>query len=209
MSTALEAGPKIPGRRNRGVDPIILASSSQRRKELLSLVGIPHEVVPSRIREGEIGASRAEELAVKLALLKARDVAKRYPDRWVLGADTEVWLEGRPLGKPQDAMEAREMLEMLQGRIHEVVTGVGLVRLSVGVEKTLFVKTRVEMRSLSRREMEWYVSTGEPLGKAGGYAIQGKGCVLVKAIEGSYTNVVGLPMAEVVELLREAGAWSI
>lgn len=191
------------------MDPIILASSSERRRELLALVGIPHEVVPSRIREGEVEAWGEEELAVKLALFKARDVAVRYPDRWVLGADTEVWLEGRPLGKPRDPLEAMGMLEMLQGRVHEVVTGVSLVRLSMDVEKTIFVRTRVEMRSLSRREMEWYVSTGEPLGKAGGYAIQGKGCVLIKAIEGSYTNVVGLPMAEVVELLREAGAWSI
>lgn len=191
------------------MEGIILASSSQRRRELLSLVGIPHEVVPSLIREKQVEATKAEELAVRLALLKARDVARRYPERWVLGADTEVWLEGKALGKPRDQLEAMRMLEMLQGRVHEVLTGVSLVKLSIGVERSMFVRTKVEMRSLSPREIDWYVSTGEPIGKAGGYAIQGKGCVLVKAIQGSYTNIVGLPMAEVLGLLQEVGAWSI
>lgn len=188
---------------------LILASASPRRSQLLSLVGIPHEVVPSGIEEVEREAANPEDVAMELASLKAWEVARRYKGRWVIGADTVVWIDGRSLGKPTDGKQALEMLQRLQGRVHEVVTGVCLVHEGRGVKRIFFSRTRVRMRSLSPDHLNWYISTGEPLGKAGGYAIQGIGCALIESIDGSYTNVVGLPMAELMVLLEDLGVWTV
>lgn len=174
---------------------------------MLQLVGIPFQVVPSRAREESVLACQPQELSVKVAALKAYEVAQLYPSRWVLGADTVVWVDGRALGKPKGDEDARRMLKMLQGRLHTVVTGLCVVRLDRGLEKRCAVSTLVEMRELSAQEVDWYVSTGEPLDKAGAYAIQGLGSMFVTRIEGSYTNVVGLPLPELVLILRDLGAW--
>ena len=164
-------------------------------------------MVPSQVREELLQASDPQEVSMELASLKAREVARSYPSRWVIGADTAVWIDGKPLGKPTGAEDARRMLELLKGRVHTVVTGVCVVRGAWGLEKRCSVSTRVEIRELSPREMDWYISTGEPLDKAGAYAIQGLGSIFVTRIEGSYTNVVGLPLPELALMLRELGAW--
>jgi septum formation protein len=188
-------------------EPLILASSSSRRKDLLELLGVPFQVVPSRVLEETVRASGPQELSIKAAVLKARQVAGRYPSRWVLAADTVVWLDGTALGKPAGEEDARRMLKMLQARVHEVVTGLCVLRLDKGLERRCAVSTLVQMRELSPPEVDWYVSTGEPMDKAGAYAIQGLGGIFVTRIQGSYTNVVGLPLPELVLILREVGAW--
>jgi septum formation protein len=146
---------------------------------------------------------------LRLAREKARTVATRIPGAWVLAADTTVVLGEELLGKPRDTSEVREMMSRLSGRIHEVQTGVALAGPSGG--DALVVRTRVTFRSLSREEIAWYAGTGESLDKAGGYAIQGKGGFLVERIEGSPTNVIGLPLGETLGLLARAGVplpWS-
>lgn len=189
------------------MEPLILASSSSRRKDLLELLRVPFQVVPSRVLEESVQASKPQELSIKAAVLKAREVAVRYPCRWVLAADTVVWVDGIALGKPAGDEDARRMLKMLQGRVHMVVTGLCVLRLDKSLERRCAVSTLVQMRELSPREVDWYVSTGEPMDKAGGYAIQGLGSIFVTSIQGSYTNVVGLPLPELVLILREVGAW--
>ncbi len=189
------------------MEPLILASNSSRRKQLLELLQIPFEAVPSRVREELVQAPQPQQLALELAALKAREVANDYPARWVVGADTVVWLDGKALGKPTGHEDARRMLELLQGRVHTVVTGLCVVRLDKGLQKNCAVSTLVEMRGLSDKELDWYVSTGEPMDKAGAYGIQGLGSMFITRIQGSYTNVVGLPIPELVRILRELGAW--
>lgn len=189
------------------MEPLILASASARRKELLELLGVPFQVVPSRLREESVPASQPQELCIKVAALKAYKVAGSYPSRWVLGADTLVWVDGKALGKPEGEEDARRMLKLLQGRVHEVVTGLCVVRLDRGLEKSCAVSTLVQMRELTSREVDWYVSTGEPMDKAGAYAIQGLGGIFITCIQGSYTNVVGLPLPELVLILQELRAW--
>ncbi|MEJ5376747.1 MAG: Maf family protein [bacterium] len=189
------------------MEPLILASSSRRRKDLMELLGVPFQVVPSLAREELIRARCPQELATQAARLKAYEVAGRYPARWVIGADTDVWVDGMSLGKPRDEEDARRMLRLLQGKVHLVVTGVCVVCIDKGLEKTSAVSTLVQMRQMSEQEVAWYVSTGEPLDKAGAYGIQGLGGIFVSSIQGSYTNVVGLPLSELVLILRELGAW--
>lgn len=189
------------------MEPLILASNSTRRRDLLELLGVPFQVVPSRVREDLVQTCEPQELSIKAAALKAREVARRYPTRWVLGADTVVWVNGTSLGKPRGDADARRMLKLLQGRVHTVVTGLCVVRLDRGLEKRCAVSTLVQMRELSPPEVDWYVSTGEPMDKAGAYAIQGLGGIFITSIQGSYTNVVGLPLPELVLILRELGAW--
>ncbi len=146
---------------------------------------------------------------MRLCEVKARDVAQRHPEHWVIGADTIVFAQGTILGKPKTSQEALGMLEALQGRAHEVYTGICALRLASEQCTKRVVRTAVHFRTLSREEMDWYIRTGEPFDKAGGYALQGYGGVFVRAIEGSYSNVVGLPMTELVEMLRDVGAWDL
>jgi septum formation protein len=143
--------------------------------------------------------------ASALALAKARAVAARVERGVVLGADTIVVLDGRPLGKPAGPDEARAMLRRLQGREHEVVTGVAVVDARTGRSDTVSVVSRVRMAAYGEAEIDAYVASGEPLDKAGAYAIQGRGAALVAGLEGSYTNVVGLPLAETARLLAAFG----
>jgi septum formation protein len=139
----------------------------------------------------------------RLALQKAAEVAGKHGHRWVLAADTIVVIGGSILGKPKDSPEARDMLERLSGREHRVITGYCILQASSGMKREGMAVTRVRFKKLSQEEIQWYLETGEPFDKAGAYAIQGKAAFMVKEILGSYTNVVGLPLCEVVEALRE------
>jgi len=185
--------------------PLILASKSPRRRKLLEQAGLTFVVVPSSVDENGITISAPEKLVKTLAESKARDVAGAYPESWVIGADTLVLIQGKILGKPDSTETARQMVRQLNGQTHDVFTGYaicceGKKTCISGVEKT-----EVEFRNLSQQEIEWYIQTDEPYDKAGGYAIQGLGSFLVKRICGSYTNVVGLPICEVLEHLFNKG----
>jgi septum formation protein len=182
---------------------LILASSSPRRKELLSYALLPFDVYPSQIKEVMDPGLTAEELVCSLADQKARDVFSQYPDAVIIGSDTIVVLDGKPLGKPQDEQEAREILRMLSGRTHEVFTGVSLI---AGDRSSIFAeKTEVRFWPLTAEEIEWYITTKEPFDKAGSYGIQGKGSVFVHSIIGDYYNVMGLPVSRVVRELEGFG----
>jgi septum formation protein len=184
--------------------PIILASASPRRTELLRQLGVEFRVVPSDIEEVYQGQLTAHELSQINAYRKARAVAKKFPDALVLGADTLVSLDGALFGKPATLDEAYRMLEQLQGRTHEVVTAICLLHLRNHRQKVFTEITAVTFRPLSAVEIQRYFIKVNPLDKAGGYAIQEQGDLIVEKISGSYTNVVGLP----VEALRaELGAW--
>lgn len=180
---------------------LILASESPRRKALLREVGLRLKIVPADI--AEIPETQEDPMAFskRMAQDKARLVSARYPWQWVLGADTVVTLNGHIYGKPRDAHEAFSFLQALSGKTHRVITGFCLRQESRGISSVGCVTTQVTFKTLSQEEMAWYIGTGEPLDKAGAYAIQGKGAFCVKRIRGSYTNVVGLPVTEVLEAL--------
>lgn len=193
---------------------LVLASTSPRRKDLLTALGLTFQVQPSTIDEIMDPALAPEELVLNLAQQKTADVfkslsAKSRDERLlVLGADTIVVLDGNFLGKPTDRAEAIDMLKRLSGRAHEVYTGVWLiVREEDGrvIESHSCERSKVFFRSLDERELEAYVDTGEPMDKAGAYALQGIGAALIEKIEGSHTNIVGLPIPNVVSLLRDSG----
>jgi septum formation protein len=186
-----------------GQTQLILASASPRRRELLGQLGLGFEVSAADIDETPLPGEAAGPYVARLARHKARTVASRRPGAWVLAADTTVALGEVLLGKPRDAAEVREMVGQLSGRTHEVHTGVALV--GPQSEELLGVCTRVTFRTLSPEEIAWYASTGESLDKAGGYALQGKGGFLVARVEGSPTNVIGLPLGETLGLLARAG----
>jgi septum formation protein len=182
---------------------IVLASASPRREELLRSAGISFEVQAADIVEDPLLGEGAKECAERLAREKALAVAQRRPNDAVLGADTVVVIEGQMLAKPVDAVDAFRMLRLLSGRVHQVITGVCLVvggQWSVGSETTL-----VTMSGISDEEIREYVATGEPMDKAGAYAIQGRASRWIPRIEGDYSNVVGLPVALVWRMLRQAG----
>ena len=183
---------------------LILASASPRRAELLTAAGIPFEVRPAHIDERIHPGEEAGAYASRVALEKARVVQAASDGRPVLAADTVVVVDRQILGKPADSDDAKRMLRMLSGRAHEVVTAVVLVS-----EKGSFVTgtevTTVEFVLLNKAEIDWYVATGEPSDKAGAYAIQGLASRFVTRIEGSYSNVVGLPVALVYAMCSRAG----
>ena len=185
---------------------LILASASPRRQELLASAGIAFEVIPSEVDEEAREGESPEEYVSRLAREKATEAAAKEGHRWVLAADTIVAIDGTILEKPQDPPEARQMLERLSGREHRVITGYCILQSSSGKRREGRVVTRVRFKALSPEEIRRYLDTGEPFDKAGAYAIQGKAAFMVREIRGSYTNVVGLPLCEVVEALQELGA---
>ena len=142
---------------------------------------------------------------MRVAEKKALVVGDKFPEAWVIGADTVVVIEGEILGKPQDRDDAKRMLQQLADREHVVVTGYVLVKVAEGKKTSGIEETRVKIDSLEERVIDWYVNTGEPLDKPGGYAIQGKGAFMVEWIEGSYTNVVGFPLCQIMRLLKNEG----
>jgi septum formation protein len=180
---------------------IILASKSPRRRYLLEQAGLRLEVVPSRVDESRFRLSRPESYVRELAEAKAREVSERHPRAWVIGADTIVAIDGAILGKPASAAEAESMLARLSGRTHRVLTGYCICCRSRQRHVCEVATTEVRFKFLSKAEIGWYIRTREPFDKAGAYAIQGIGTFLVKSISGSYTNVVGLPVCEVIEYL--------
>lgn len=183
---------------------IILASASPRRRELLRNMGIrDFETVPSSCESPIRAGIPVGDAVEEVALLKARDVAARYPNDIVIAADTLVFLDGTPLGKPRDAADAARMLSALSGREHEVVTGLAVS--AAGVDFLDHSVTTVRFRDLSPREIDWYVASGEPLDKAGAYGIQGLGGLFVEGISGDYYNVVGLPISKLALMLSRAG----
>jgi septum formation protein len=181
--------------------PIVLASTSPQRRAILEQLGIPFEVVAPDYDEHDPPEADAEQLVKDHALGKARSVAANAGDRPVLGVDTTVVLAGRIYAKPKDAGDAERMLEELGGRTHAVVSGLALI--TPGWELVDAEHTRVTFRSLTPRDLGSYVATGEWEGRAGAYAIQGKGAALVERVEGDYLNVVGLPASLLVRLLAE------
>ncbi len=185
---------------------LILASSSPRRRELMALTGVPFQVVTADAEEVKTGDPAA--LVMENARRKARAVADGHPGRIVLGADTIVCLDGQALGKPRDEADAASMLRRLSGAWHTVYTGVCVIT-AEGKEDTRFDKTRVLFAALDGETIARYVKTREPMDKAGAYAVQGIGGMFVKRIEGSYSNVIGLPMALTREMLLAAGIKNI
>jgi septum formation protein len=190
----------------RTIQPLVLASSSPRRRELLSLLGLTFDVVVSGVDESPpAAAADPVELVRGWAREKAEAVSRLHPDRWVLGADTAVVLGGEIFGKPSSSGEAASMLERLSGRVHEVISAVCLTYRERRFVRVISVTTEVRFKKLSEDEIRAYVESGEPSDKAGAYGIQGLGAFLVESVRGSYTNVVGLPVCETVELLTGQG----
>ena len=184
---------------------LVLASASPRRASLLRAAGIPFEVDAPNIDEDPLPGESPEQYVVRVARDKALAVACRKSGKLVLGADTTVVVGGAILGKPADATEARNMLQRLSGRAHDVLTGVALR--DGGREWTAVVSTEVRFLPITPAEIDSYIASGEPLDKAGAYAIQGLASRFIERIDGSYTNVVGLPVGVVCALLRQAGGF--
>jgi nucleoside triphosphate pyrophosphatase len=180
---------------------LILASASPRRRELLSQLGIAFSVVPSDVPEAALDGESPSIFAARVAREKAAMVARRHPDAFVLGADTIVVVDDEVFGKPVDRADAQRMLRCLSGRTHVVLTAVALVDPEAHVD-TFVVQTAVEFRQLTDAEVAAYLDSGEPFDKAGAYAVQGGAAPFVARVDGSYTNVVGLPLDEVAALLR-------
>jgi septum formation protein len=181
--------------------PLVLASASPRRRELLAQAGFAFEVVPSDVPEIPQAGETPEAFAQRVAREKALEIAARRPDAYVLGADTIVVVGDLLLGKPVDADDARRMLRLLSGRTHRVLTAVALVEPRTAPQEVV-VETEVEFRALTTEDIDAYLRSGEPFDKAGAYAVQGVGGKFVARVCGSLSNVIGLPMETVTELLR-------
>lgn len=188
---------------------LILASNSPRRKYLLTQAGLTFTIISSTFDESSIPVTTPENYVKELAEAKATDVSIKYPDAWIIGADTIVFINGTILGKPDSRAEARTMLKQLSNQSHHVYTGYSICCKNMGCHFSETVKTEVVFKDLTDEEIEWYIHTKEPFDKAGAYAIQGLGTFLVKRINGSYTNVVGLPVCEIVEFLIKSGVIKI
>jgi len=186
-----------------GMEPLVLASGSPRRSEILRAVGWPFEACPADVDESLLEGESPEDYVVRLARAKAEAVAGSRLFGLVLGADTTVVIDGRITGKPADEEDARRMLRALGERWHEVLTGVALVRAESGRVVTAYERTRVRFAPTSDEEIEWHVRTGDVLDKAGAYAVQGRAALFIQGIEGDYWNVVGLPVRLVYELARQ------
>lgn len=182
---------------------LILASSSPRRQDLLRQIGIDFEVYSPSIDESVLEHENVESYVSRLAQMKAQTILTQFPHAVVLAADTSLGLDGQILGKPDSKVHAFELWSQLSGRWHDVYTGV-CVATQTAME-TQVVRTRVEFQQLNMNDMEEYWSTGEPIDKAGAYAIQGIAARYIPQIQGSYTNVVGLPVYETVQLLKRVG----
>ncbi len=180
---------------------IILASQSPRRAELLTAAGIAFEILAADVDETPLPREAPDGYVERLAVAKAQAVLALRPGAWVLGADTTVTIDGEILGKPVDNADARRMLRLLSGRAHLVHTGVALV--SARGIKSAVDTTRVWFEAMTDEDISWYVATGEPVDRAGAYAIQGLASRFIPRIEGSYSNVVGLPVAMVSSILRK------
>lgn len=185
---------------------LILASVSPRRIELLRLTGVDFEVMPSGIDEAFRRGEGPREHALRLSEEKALAVARIHTDCWVMGADTIVVVAGEVLGKPASVADAKAMLKKLSGQEHEVFTGFSIVRKERGLLIRQVVGSKVLFREIAGDEIDWYTASEEPYDKAGGYAVQGMSALFIREIRGSYTNVMGLPLCEVVDALKRLSA---
>jgi septum formation protein len=185
------------------VNPIVLASGSPRRKQLLEMLRIPFRVVPPDVDEHVLAGEQADAYVTRLSRVKAQAVVARAPDEVILAADTTVALRGRIFEKPTSPQNAVAMLEQLQGQTHKVLTSVAVAQ-NGRIEQALDV-TRVTFRRLDHATLEEYVATGEPLDKAGAYAIQGLGAPLIERVEGDFFGVMGLPLRLALDLLAKFG----
>jgi septum formation protein len=183
---------------------IVLASASPRRSELLCRIGLDPTIVAADVDESVLPGESPGDYVVRVAADKAHAVAPRHPGRVVVAADTAVVLDDEALGKPSDRSDARGMLGRLSGRTHRVLTAVVVVD-PEGIEHSAVSAATVSMAHISDAERAWYVDTGEPIDKAGAYAVQGIGAAFVEGIEGDPTTVIGLPLRTTIELLRVAG----
>jgi septum formation protein len=185
---------------------IVLASSSPRRKELLEIVGVSFGIVHPTADETVIGNETPEDFALRVSVDKASSVSMSLDERCVvIGADTVVVVDGEILGKPSDEVEATSMLNKISGREHRVLTAFSILKPPGEVLHSEIVATKVLVNPLAAHEIEGYIKTGEPMDKAGAYGIQGIGSFMVREIEGSYTNVVGLPLVELLQALANLG----
>jgi nucleoside triphosphate pyrophosphatase len=184
---------------------IVLASASPRRADLLTAIGVGFELAPSNILERPHPDEAPADYIMRLARAKVIEVARRREAGLVIGADTIVVLDGRLMGKPEDESDAERMLKMLSGKWHAVMTGVSLYDVSTKREVADYDKTLVKFAALTEKEIDWYVKTGEPMDKAGAYAIQGRGAMFIDEIAGNYHNVVGLPIPLVYRLAKRLG----
>lgn len=183
--------------------PLILASSSYTRKNILTEAGIDFEIDPSDYEEDHTLNLTPEEFVIHLSSEKAEDVAKRHPNALVLGADTMIFFENQRLGKPHTPERAKEMLRMLSNKMHPILTGFTLINTGSGKRISKAIETKVFFRDLKDKEIDDYIATGEPLEAAGAYRILEQGARLIDHIEGSKTNVAGLPVDEVLEILKQ------
>jgi septum formation protein len=181
---------------------IILASASPARGWLLRQIGISFRVIPSRILEPKISATKETQIQ-DLALMKARHIASKIKRGLVIGADTIVVHRRRIVGKPRNCIEAKKILKRLNGGTHSVLTGIAVVDAETGREAVGCVRTSVKMKRLTEKEIDAYVASREPLGKAGAYAVQGKGALLIERINGCYYNIVGLPLPKLADMLKK------
>ena len=183
-------------------EKLVLASGSPRRSEILERAGWPHEIIVAGIDETLFPNEKAANYVQRLALSKAEAVASKLSEGLVLGADTTVVVANEILGQPADATDARRMLNLLNAKWHEVLTGVAVVRVG-GEARINYETTRVRFAEMSESEIDWYIATGEPFGKAGAYGIQGKASLFIEEIEGDYFNIMGLPIRLVYELATD------
>lgn len=186
--------------------PIVLASASPRRSELMALAGICCSIFPADIAEDALPGEQPAAHVMRLSREKAQAAAGRTAGRFFIGADTVVVIDGMIMGKPEDEEQAFAMLETLSGRVHQVITGVTVYDREKNSCRTTSVSTDVLFKTISGREIRDYIATGCPMDKAGAYAIQGGAVHFIRSINGSYTNVIGLPMTELYELLQSAQA---
>ncbi|HEX7415717.1 MAG TPA: Maf family protein [Smithellaceae bacterium] len=188
--------------------PLILASASPRRQELLRFVGLKFKTIPAHLNEDYSEGESPREHVQRLSQDKAIVIAKKYPNAVVLGADTIVVIDKSILGKPENKYQARKMLRKLSGREHKVFTGFTIAHVASKIKQTKVIQSAVKFKTISAAELEWYIACDEPYDKAGGYALQGRGAYFIQSIRGSYTNVIGLPLCEVLETLKKLEAIS-
>ena len=191
------------------MERIILASASPRRRELMTMAGLTFDVVVSDCEEN-IAYEGPEDMVRQLSFLKAKDVAEKiqkteHTPHLVIGADTIVYFQDQILGKPKNADDAFRMLKSMSGNIHTVYTGVTVIDTGSGRSETFFEETKVDFYDVTDEEIREYIATGDPLDKAGSYGVQGRGCFLVKWIEGDYFTVVGLPIAHLMQVMKTFG----
>jgi septum formation protein len=187
---------------------IVLASESTRRVDILRTLGISFSIIPPDIDEHKKRDESIRDYVLRIAHEKAKKVGTHFPDKWVIGADTIVVHKGKVLGKPKSEEDAMEMLTALRGKWHKVLTGYCILNVSKQTLCQDVVETKVFIKDLTDEEIRRYIKTSEPFDKAGSYAVQGKGGFMVKEIKGSYSNVVGLPICEITDILLSLGILS-